>query len=115
MLICHNGAKPVDSVMETPNSPHYTEYYFENRNLSGGILDPGGRPYTQFPYITYYHHLRDFGVVDPNTKFVVKPMPYPWTYSLLSSVGYQYDDLNLHLQRKDKTTIKLNEFFEEEK
>ncbi len=110
-----NGALPYDSVMETKSRPKYTEYYFTQKNLPGGIRETGGRPYTQFPYISYYKHLRDFGIMDPKTKFIVKPLPYPWSYTLLPLVNYQYESLRLRLARKDQTTVALNNFLSAEK
>jgi len=110
-----NGAFPNDSVMETKTHPKYTEYYFSKKNLPGGINEVGGRPYTQYPYITYYQHQRDFGIASQRSDFIVRPLPYPWSYILLPLVGYQYQNLKIHLNRLDNTTRTLNDFFAGEK
>jgi hypothetical protein len=110
-----NGAFPNDSVMETTTHPKYTEYYFSKKNLPGGLTEVGGRPYTQYPYITYYQHQRDFGIANQRSSFIVKPLPYPWSYILLPLVGYQYQNLKIHLTRLDNTTRALNSFFAVEK
>jgi hypothetical protein len=115
VLTYANGAFPDDSIMETSSHPKYTEYHFSKKNLPGGINEPGGRAYTQYPYITYYEHLRDFGIMNPTTKFITRPLPYPWSYVLLPLVGYQYQNLKFHLARMDHTTQSLNNFYREER
>ena len=115
VLTYANGANPDDSIMETKTHPKYTEYYFSKKNLPGGINEVGGRPYTQYPYITFYEHLRDFGLMNPTTKFITRPLPYPWSYVLLPMVGYQYQNLKFHLARQDRTTQALNNFYKTEK
>ena len=115
VLTYANGATPYDSIMETKTKPKYTEYYFSKKNLPGGLREVGGRPYLQYPYITYYLHKRDFGLVDPKTKFIYKPLPYPWSYVMLPLVGYQYENLKLHLSKMDNATRELNTFLETEK
>ena|GEM_PF-1899406 len=115
VLTYSNGANPYDSVMETKTRPKATEYYFSKKNLPGGLREPGGRPYTQYPYITYYEHKRDFGIMDPTTKFITRPLPYPWSYVMLPLVGYQYENLKLHLSKLDNATQTMNEFLKTEK
>lgn len=106
----HNGVFPHDSVMVSKNTPSYTEYYFRFENLSGGINEPGGRPYMQMPYLTFYRHRLDYGIQDPQTKFIKKPVPYPWSFIMLSYAGYQFQDLSVRLNRNDNTTQVLNTF-----
>ncbi len=108
----HNGLKPTDSVMATISSPHFTEYYFNLKNIPGGINEPGSRPYKQLPHFTFYNHKWDYGIPDPKTDFIKKPLPYPWTYVMLPLVGYKMEDLSLRLSRIDNTTIVLNEYTE---
>ncbi|MCX6274516.1 MAG: DUF3857 domain-containing protein [Bacteroidetes bacterium] len=109
-----NGANPTDSVMETKTRPKYTEYYFSAKNLPGGLREVGGRPQTQYPYITFYEHKRDFGIINPRTKFISKPLPYPWSFVALPLVGYQYESLKLRLARKDNSTVVMNDFLKAE-
>jgi hypothetical protein len=115
MLTCHNGVTPSDSMMVTPGTPHYTEYYFSLKDLDGGIREHGARPHLELPYFTYYQHSLDFGIQNPTTKYITKPIAYPWTFTLLPYVGYQVDNLKLRLERRDRTTVTLNEFLETEK
>jgi hypothetical protein len=112
ILNYHNGANPTDSVMETKSSPHYTEYHFLRKNLCGGIGESGSRPQNQLPYFTYYKHLLDY--VDGG-KTNGKALPYPWSYTLLPFVKYQYEDLKLRLQKRDKATLAVNDFLETER
>lgn len=106
----HNGVVPNDSVMVTKNTPSYTEYYFHFENLSAGINEPGGRPYLQMPYLSFYKHRLDYGIEDPKTKFIKNPLPYPWSYIMLPYAGYQFQELNLRLSRNDNTTQVMNTF-----
>jgi hypothetical protein len=109
----HNGGSPKDSVMTTPTLPHYTEYYFHFENLPGGINDPGGRPYMSMPFVSFYTHNLDFGIMDEHSKVVTSPLPYPWWYSMLPLVGYRYQDLQVRLGRKDNSTVAMNQYVEE--
>ncbi|MEO8085932.1 MAG: hypothetical protein ABI763_03880 [Bacteroidota bacterium] len=115
VLTYSNGAEPYDSIMETKTHPKYTEYYFSKKNLPGGISETGGRPYRQYPYITYYDHQRDFGIVNPITKFISRPLPYPWSYVMVPLVNYQYENLKLHLSKLDNATLAMNDLYEAEK
>jgi len=108
----HNGAYPVDSIMVTPSTPHYTEYMFQMNNLKGCINETGSRPYKQLPFITFYKHDMNFGIADPKTNFIKTPLPYPWSFAMLPTVGYKYEDLNLRLSRMDHTTRILNTYAE---
>lgn len=113
ILLYSNGAEPNDSVMVTISTPRNTEYYFSRKNLVGGIREIGARPQNQLPFFTFYEHKLDYGIADPKTKFITKPLPYPWKYVFISEAGFQEDDLNLRLKRKDQTTRVLNEFVNE--
>jgi len=115
VLTYANGALPDDSIMETKTHPKYTEYYFSKKDLPGELSEPGGRPYKQYPYITYYDHKRDFGIINPKTKFISRPLPYPWSYVMLPLVNYQYESLRLHLSKIDNATLAMNSFYETEK
>ncbi len=111
----YNEAEPSGSTMETLNAPHYTEYYFSKKNLTGGICEAGARPQLQLPYFTYYKHLLDYGLDNPKASGSLMPQAYPWSYTLIPFVGYQYDDLKLRLEKRDQTTVSLNQFLETEK
>ncbi len=110
----HNGAFPKDSTMVTSSNPHYTEYYFHLENLKGCINEPGARPYMQLPFFTFYEHLRDYGIMNPVTKYIQTPLPYPWSYIMLPLAGYKYENPQLRLGRTDITTVALNKLAEEE-
>jgi hypothetical protein len=110
-----NGARPVDSIMETKTRPVSTEYYFSEKNLPGGINEAGGRPYTQYPYITFYKNNRDYGFKSPGDQFIKRPLPYPWSLVMLPLVKYQPDNLKNYLSYNDKSTLALNNFFKTEK
>jgi len=110
-----NGSNPTDSIMETNSRPKSTEYHFSKKNLPGGLGEIGGRPYTQYPYITYYKHFRDFGIMAPNAAFITQPLPYPWELIMLKEVKYQPQNLRSYLSFNDKTTLVLNDFFNNEK
>jgi len=110
-----NGAHPIDSVMETKTRPRSTEYYFTGKNLVGGIREAGGRPYTQFPYISYYKNLRDYGFMDKGAAYITRPLPYPWAFVLRSWVKYKPQSLRSYLSATDRTTVALNDFFAKEK
>ena len=110
----HNGAFAKDSTMVTASNPHYTEYYFHLENLQGCINESGARPYKQLPFITFYEHLRDFGIINPTTKYIQTPLPYPWTYVMLPYAGYKYENPKLRTGRTDITTTVLNKLTEEE-
>lgn len=114
-LTYSNGANPTDSIMETTSRPKSTEYYFFKKNLSGGIREPGGRPYVQFPYITYYKNLRDFGIMDKGASYITRPLAYPWAFVLRNWVKYQPQSLKLYLSMNDKTTLAVNDFVAREK
>ena len=110
-----NGSNPTDSVMETDSRPKSTEYYFSKKNLPGGLSETGGRPYTQYPYITYYKHMRDFGIKQAGSSFITKPLPYPWSLMMLPLVKYQPQNLKGYLSWNDKTTLAINNLFNDEK
>jgi hypothetical protein len=110
ILTYHNGGSPVDSIMVTPTTPHNTVYKFYFENLKGCINETGAKPYKELPFFTFYFHNRDFGTPDPKTKFVKTPLPYPWSYAMLPTVNYKYEDLKLRLSRMDFTTVSLNKY-----
>lgn len=115
ILTYHNNAEPSDSATFSRVNPEYSEYFFYRRNLKGGISESSGRPHIQLPYISFYKHKNDYGIPDSRTGFIKKPLPYKWSYSLIPYIGYQYDDLKLKLNRRDKTTLTLNRFVKEER
>ena len=112
-LTYHNGAFPKDSTMVTTSSPHYTEYYFHLENLHGCINETGARPYKQLPFFSFYEHLRDFGIINPITKYIQTPLPYPWSYVMLPFAGYKYENPKLRLARTDITTMAINKLTED--
>ena len=114
-LTYHNGVFPKDSTMVTASNPHYTEYYFHLENLQGCINEVGGRPYKQLPYFSFYEHLRDFGKINPITRYIQTPLPYPWSYVMLPFVGYKYESPKLRLARTDITTMVINKLTEDER
>lgn len=111
----HNGAEPYDSTLITKSKPAMSEFYFKAENLIGGITEAGARPHMDLPYITYYKHKDDYGILDPKTRFVTKRLPYPWDYILMPLINFRYDDLNLHLIKLDRTTRALNSFVAQQK
>src|SRR5688572_19761656 len=115
ILTYANGVKPYDSIMVSKKNYNGTEYFFSMKNLPGGLRECGGRPYTQYPYITYYKHEREYGIMDQKTKFITRPLPYPWSYIAAGLAGYQYDNLKMRLGRMDNATRVMNAFVDQER
>ena len=112
ILTYHNGCQPYDSVMTTKTSPHYTEYYFHYDNLPACTDEVNARLHLELPHFTFYRHRHDFGISNAS-QYIVKPLPYPWSYIMLPFVNYRYQDLKLRLSRADATTQTINQLTEQ--
>ncbi len=110
MILCHNGAEILDTIINKNLNVKSRDYNFVAKDLKGGIDEVGAFPVKELPYITFYDHHMDY--VKENTNSVLNiPIAYPWYMFLAKNLNYRDDDLKLHILKQDKKNIVLTDYF----